>query len=114
MNVHHPLTYATYIHLHGVPHHLSCRCQPLPSLNNTKGSVPELLKQSQILLWDETCQSLLAIKRSTVTRLGGQDSVPEGRRGRKLAKRGGRLALLGEISSVRAFAAKHLERHRHL
>lgn len=101
--------------MHGSPHHLSCRCQPLSSLHHTKGAVPELFKQRQVLLWDEAGQSLLLpIKRSTATGLSGQDSLSQaqGRRGRQLTEGGGRLALLGEVCSVWALTAKHLERKR--
>ena len=97
----------------GSPHHLSCRCQPLSSLHYTKGAIPELLQQRQVLLWDKAGQSLLlTIKRSTATGLCGQDSLPQAqrRRGRQLTERGGWLALLGEVCSIWALTAKHLER----
>lgn len=97
--------------MHVSPHHLSCRRQPFPSLHNTKRSVPELLEQCQVLLWDEAGERLLAIKRSTSAGLRQLDSLSQGRSGRQLTKRGGWLALLGEVSSVWALTAKHLEKY---
>lgn len=98
------------------PHHLPCWCQPLSSLHDTKRAIPQLLKQRQILLWDEAGQSLLLpVKRcnpTTSTRLRGQDPLPQAQRrcGRQLTKGGRRLALLGEVSSIWALSAKYLER----
>lgn len=98
------------------PHHLSCWRQPLSSLHDTKGAIPQLLKQRQILLWDEAGQSLLlpfkGCNPTTSARLRGQDSLPQAQRrcGRHLTKGGRRLALLGEVSSIWALSTKYLER----
>ena len=93
------------------PHHLPRRRQPLSSLHYSKGAVAQLLEQRQILLRDEAGQSLLLpVHRSTTTRLCGQDSLPQAQwgGGRQLTEGGGRLALLGEVSSVWTLPAEHL------
>lgn len=99
-----------------LPHHLPCRCQPLSSLHDSKGAVPKLLKQRQVLLRDKASQSLLLLIKgsTTTTRLCSQDSVPQaqGRGGRQLSKGGGGLALLGEVSSIWTLTTKYLQRTR--
>lgn len=99
------------------PHHLPCGRQPLSSLHHTEGSVPQLLKQRQILLWDEAGQGLLLlIERSPTTTTGvrGQDSLLQAqwRCGRQLTEGGGRLALLGEVSSVWPLSTEHLRKRK--
>lgn len=98
---------------HSLPHQLPGGRRPLASLHYAEGAVTQLLKQRQVLLWDEARQRLLLAVQQDA-RAGGlraQEPLPqhERRRGRQFPKGGGGLPLLGEVRPIWTLPTEHLQ-----